>query len=294
MNAMTQPVQNAGWSAALELAFEARGGRTVLACNRHEGPLRVQRPFYPEAGGQCHVYILHPPGGIVAGDSLSIQARFAAGSHGLLTTPSAGRVYKSNHQRLPQSQTVQLDVDSGGFCEWLPQENILFNAAQAHNRTQVELAPGSRFIGWEITCLGRPASAHWFDEGALTQTFSLHQNGVPLLCERSHFTGGSALLQAAWGLQGYATVGTLVCVSRDTDLLQALKLACASACDGVNAGQSGPPALKVAVTRLPELLVVRGLAHNAAPLRNFFIDCWRLMRLHLLQSEPVAPRIWFT
>ncbi len=279
-----QPVVD-GWSAELDLAFARRGDCTVLVRNRHVGPLRVQRPFYPESGGQCHVYILHPPGGIVAGDSLSIQAQLDVGAHGLLTTPSAGRVYKSNRQRLPQSQRVQLQVADAAFCEWLPQENILFDAAEARNRTQIELSGSARFVGWEITCLGRPASQDWFASGSLQQTLALYREGVPLLLERTHFAGGSDLLEAPWGLQGYTAVGTLLITAGETALLQELKTLCGAAC-GAD--------LQVAATRLPELLVVRGLAHNAAPLRNFFIACWRLARRHLLQVDAVAPRIWFT
>ena len=56
-----------GWSAELELGFAVVAGRTALVHNRHVGPLTVQRPFYPE-GELAHVYLLHPPGGIVAGD----------------------------------------------------------------------------------------------------------------------------------------------------------------------------------------------------------------------------------
>ena len=89
MNACATPV-NAGWSANLGLEFQYKHNRTVLARNRHEGPLRVQRAFYPESLGQCHVYLLHPPGGIVAGDSLSIQAKVGSQAHGLLTA-DAGR-----------------------------------------------------------------------------------------------------------------------------------------------------------------------------------------------------------
>ncbi|HAG93950.1 MAG TPA: urease accessory protein, partial [Gammaproteobacteria bacterium] len=152
MNAIATPVQS-GWSASLALEFERRGPRTALVRNRHDGPLRVQRPFYPEANGQAHVYILHPPGGIVAGDSLAISSTVREHAHALVTTPSAGRVYCSNRQRQLQTQQVTMAVEPGAFGEWLPQENIVFNAAQAINHTHIQLQSGARFIGWEITCL---------------------------------------------------------------------------------------------------------------------------------------------
>lgn len=292
MNAAVSPLvspDSAGWKASLELGFAVRGDRTVLVHKQHCGPLRVQRPFYPESAGQAHVYILHPPGGVVAGDELRIRVDVAAGAHALITTPSAGRVYRSNAARLPQSQHNRITVEDGGWGEWLPQENIVFNDAQARNSTQVDIAGSGRFIGWEIVCLGRPASQQWFEQGELLQSFALYRDGAPLLLERSRFVGGSALLQAHWGMQGFTTAGTLVCTDDDTALLQQLKTLCA-----VLQSSHGSDVLRIAVTRLPGLLVVRGLANNAAPLRNGFIACWHAMRLHLRQQPAVAPRIWFT
>lgn len=291
MNASVQPViapPAVGWAASLQLGFGWRDGRTVLVRNQHQGPLRVQRPFYPETAGQAHVYILHPPGGIVAGDVLAIEAEFAAGSHGLITTPSAGRVYRTNQARLPHTQHTQLRIAAGGWGEWLPQENIVFTGALARNITQVDIEGDGRFIGWEIACLGRPASQAWFEQGELQQQFVLYHDGKPLLRERSVFVGGSALLQAPWGLQGMTSVGTLLCTANDPALLAELK----ADCDRL--AQTDPAALKLAATALPGLIVVRGLAANAAPLRNAFIACWQRMRLHLKQQTAVAPRIWFT
>lgn len=292
MNAIVKPVNTPpaeGWQASLQLRFAPRAGRTALVQNEHQGPLRVQRPFYPETAGQAHVYILHPPGGIVAGDVLSIRAEFANGAHGLITTPSAGRVYRTNHAQLPQTQHTRIRVEAGGWGEWLPQENIVFTGALARNVTAVDIEGDGRFIGWEIACLGRPASEQWFATGELQQSFILNRDGVPLLRERSVFSGGSALLQAAWGLQGMTAVGTLLCTATDDALLRALKDLCAG-----YSYRSPQTTLQLAATKLPGLIVVRGLASNAAPLRNAFIDCWRQMRLHMKQQAGIAPRIWFT
>src|SRR3990167_10982309 len=82
-----------GWRARLELGFARREERTVMVRNRSLGPLRVQRPFYP-APDECQVYVLHPPGGLVAGDRLEIHIHSDADARVLLTTPGAGRVYR--------------------------------------------------------------------------------------------------------------------------------------------------------------------------------------------------------
>lgn len=295
MNAIVTPVES-GWSASLELEFATRkvsnGTKTALTRNLHQGPLRVLRPFYPEASGQCHVYLMHPPGGIVAGDTLAIQAQVHGGAHALITTPSAGRVYRSNSQRLQQTQRVNLQVASDGFCEWLPQENIIFNDARAVSQTRVNLDPGSTFIGWEMTCLGRPASNEWFEEGSLHQQFELYCDGQPLLLERNRFDGGSNLLHAPWGLNGATTTGTLMCVVQalhgktlQAALIDSLRERCVAA-----SGQQ----LNAAVTVVSGILIVRATGGQAEPVRRLFIDLWRALRHHLLGQAAVAPRIWFT
>ena len=84
------------WSARMELDFAVRQGRTTLAKMQFHGPLRVQRPFYPEpapakaagraqASQPCHCCLLHPPGGLVSGDDLSLDVRLGQGAHALLT-----------------------------------------------------------------------------------------------------------------------------------------------------------------------------------------------------------------
>ena len=80
------------WPAELELTFARHGDRTVIERRRHRGPLLVQRPFHPESDGTCHAYVLHPPGGVVGGDTLSISVDVRSGASALLTTPAAAKL----------------------------------------------------------------------------------------------------------------------------------------------------------------------------------------------------------
>ena len=150
----THPATNsaAGWLASIRLGFSAPGEKTLLKERRHQGPLKVQRPFYPE-GPACHVYLLHPPGGVVGGDRLNIDVDVQSGAHALITTPGASKFYRSAGPLALQQQTLQVH---GGILEWLPQENILFPGANIKLESRIQLDASARFIGWEVHCLGRP------------------------------------------------------------------------------------------------------------------------------------------
>src|SRR6186997_1917605 len=92
--ALPSPIVSA-WTAELELSLARQGDRTVIERRRQRGPLLVQRPFHPEADGTCHVYVLHPPGGIVGGDELTLTVNARPEASALLTTPAATKLYRT-------------------------------------------------------------------------------------------------------------------------------------------------------------------------------------------------------
>lgn len=279
-----------GWKAALDLSFVRTPERTVLRDRRHTGPLRVQRPFYPEATGVCHVYLLHPPGGLVAGDQLRIEAHVAEGAHALITTPAANKVYRSRDAQLQATQIQRLCVSGGASLEWLPQETIAFRGARAELCTRVELSADARFIGWEILCLGRPAAAESFDQGALRPQLELMRDGRLVYIERGLYEAGSALMQAAWGLAGQPVVGTLLCAapnaSRAIEPVRALLASLESAAPSGRA--------QLAASAWDDCLVVRYLGPSAEQARIALAAAWAELRPAILGMPAVAPRIWRT
>lgn len=269
---------HSSWHARLELGFRNAGSRTVLAHRRHVGPLVVQRPFYPE-GGTCHVYLLHPPGGIVGGDSLELQVRAEAGSHALITTPAATKFYRAGphpHALLRQNLLV-----NDAILEWLPQETIVFDGAKVSAQTRVELAGQSSFIGWEISCLGRPAVQEKFTLGELRQDFLIYRDGKPLLLDRLRLNGDSPALAARWGLADAQAIGTLLMHPGGGADLAQLR---AVQADGV----------RFAVTLVGGVLHCRALAEQAESIRRLFNELWLQLRSNLLGREALAPRIWAT
>jgi urease accessory protein len=277
-----------GWDAGLEIALARRGGCTRLVHSRHWGPLRVQRPFYPAGidGGECHLYLLHPPGGMVTGDRLAIAITLADGARCLATTPAAGKIYRGNHSAVPQIQTVHCQVDGASCLEWLPQETILFDGARGELVTRLALDEGARCAAWDIVCLGRPASGEGFASGYLTQSLEISRAGRPLYRERNHFGGGGELLSAPWGLGGCTVAGTFVLsLGLDREALGALRGELSSL---VAAGDA------CAVSDLDGLVAIRYLGHSAERCRRLFTTAWRHLRPDLCGHPAIEPRIWRT
>jgi urease accessory protein len=269
-----------GWQARLALGFERRGPRTVLARRRHHGPLVVQRPFYPEAG-VCHVYLLHPPGGVVGGDELTVDVQCAAGAEALVTTPAATKFYRSGGPVAVQRQN--LAVAAGARLEWLPQETIVFAGGRVDTTTRVDLEPGAAFVGWEILCLGRPASGEAFDSGQAVQRLEVWRAGMPLLLDRTRVDSAGPMPSAPWGLAGCAVSATLVATPADGDLLAAVR-------DGVCVDGDE----RFGATLLDDLLVCRYLGHHGERARAVFEQIWTLLRPGLAGRPACAPRIWRT
>ncbi len=267
-----------GWYARLQLGFTAREHCTVLSHRQHVGPLLVQRPFYPE-GAPCHVYLIHPPGGVVAGDHIELNASLASGTHAVITTPAATKFYRAAHGRLAViEQHLQLNEAT---LEWLPQESIFFNGTAVRMHTRIDLDKSSRFIGWEMACYGRRASRETFDEGYLHQALEVWLAGKPLLLDHLRIQGGHEMQQAKWGLNGRSALGSLVAYP-------------ATAADVAAVRDLALDVQAFSCTLVDGALLCRCLCTDGAELKAMLQQVWACLRPRLLDRPAVPPRIWVT
>ena len=264
------------WKAELKLGFTPSVHKTVLSERWHKGPLTVQRPFYPE-GGLCHVYILHPPAGIVSGDQLSIDVSVAAGAKALITTPGAAKFYTSAGEQAHQKLT--LTIADEATLEWLPQETIVFEGARLISDVTIELAAKARFIGWEILVLGRPAADEGFKQGEALLSWQINRNGLPLFLEKMRIDAKA--FTARWGLDNCSCCGTLFASGASTENLEAVRVLIADT-------------PKQGVTLIDDLLICRASAEKTQPVRQFFENVRQLIRNDIVQQPPYTPRIWAT
>lgn len=279
------PQADERWAAKLQLRFAHRETRTVLVERRHSGPLTVQKALYPEGQQVCHAVIVHPPGGVAGGDDLAFEIELEANSHVVVTTPAAAKWYKAPER--PCRQQVTLRLAEGASLDWLPQENIFFNATRVESAFRLQIDPGATAIGSEIAVLGRKASGEQWMEGSLHCTTSIERtDGLPLWFERLAFGACDAVRKAPQGLFGYNVFGTLWAVGSGCTSERAEEL---SASLPFKAG------LRAGATCLPNgVLLIRALADAVEPLRQLIIYCWLHLRPQVHGLPPRPLRLWAT
>ena len=279
-----------GWPGSLRIDYRAdaaHGTPRTVAFDRHEGPLRILASLYPEAPVVCHNVLVHPPGGIVGGDTLAIGLNLAAHTHALLSTPGATRFYRSAGEAA--TQTLMARVADGARLEWLPLETIAQSGCLAENHLRFELAAGAEMIGWDVLALGLPASNEAFVRGRYTQTIELPGHWL----ERAAIDAtDKRLLDSPLGWAGrrvlctmwFAAGGPIVPARRDA-LLDAARALCGAHALNSSAGASAAHA---------NVVVLRVLAERVEPAMNLLAQVWAGWREAAWLLPACPPRVWRT
>jgi len=274
------------WHAQLNIDYRLERQRTV-ARHSHTGPLRVLQSLYPEGDAICHNVLVHPPGGLVGGDTLAMNISAHGGAHGLITTPGATRFYRSAGE--PALQRTHIHLRDQARLEWLPLEAIAHNQCQAENRLVIQPDPQAELIGWDITAFGLPSASLPFVQGRFLQ--HLEVPGVWL--ERGCLDGtDTRLMNGPLGLAGQRCMGSLFFVSgsvlarnrREAALEMARELMAAHDLHAM-AGATCPN---------PQVMVLRVLSPLVEPAMDLLRQVWLSWRAHFWQLSPVTPRIWST
>lgn len=289
------------WLAQLGLTFSHSAYGTQLARTKRVGPLSIQKAFYPEGRDCAHIYLLHPPAGIVSGDILQVDISLEPKAHTLITTPGANRFYRARDNAeigLPeQKQLTQVDLASQAKCENFPLETIVYQGAHGINHVLVNLKSDSVYLGWDISCLGLPSSNQPFSQGKFSQLNQVYCDDKLIYHDRIVIKPNIAnpnnqVQQHIAGLADKTVFATFLAYApseqvsqiQQTEVIEQLR---------ETIEQASMQEL-VSVTHINQLLIIRYLGLHAEQCKKIFILLWQQLRPLYVEKQGVVPRIWHT
>ncbi|MDM1277291.1 urease accessory protein UreD [Acinetobacter indicus] len=248
----------------------------------------MQKMLWPEKTGVCHAIIVHPPAGIAGGDHLTFQMWAEQAAHALVTTPGAGKWYKTNQKQA--FQHIDITVKDASIFEWLPQETMLFNGAHANSETRVVLDNAASFIGWDMLVLGRQARHETFTEGSYQNRFQLYRNNKLLVTDRLSFSGNDRWLSSCLGMNGHAVMASFWAVppekfrskfylDQQIDQIRELIMRMD---------------IKVTLTLLDDVVTARYLGDDVRQCHDAFAAIRAKLRRDWFDLDEEFPRIWRT
>ena len=289
------------WSASLDLRFGTRRGQTVLLQNTHRGPLRLIKALKADgetsaaAGGQTRLdaMIVHPPGGLAAGDSLRLRIDLEEGARVRSSTPGSQKWYRGR-----ASASTHIRVARGAQLEWLPQPSIVYDGAFVDQSLRVDLDTDCAMVGSECLVLGRRSMGERFANGWLRQSIRINRAGRPVWQEFTDAAADAPLWGASAGWAGRVVCASVWAIGGrgatwDEAALVDQWRAMVTTATGQGAGQDGR-LLGGATCMAPGIVLAKILGDEADTVSALAQQLWALARPPVLGEAAQAMRIWAT
>jgi urease accessory protein len=213
-----------GRTARLELVFERRGSRTVIAHAYAEPPFRVGRSF--DIDGAAYVILVCSGPGVFAGDALQLSIHVGSGARVVLTSQSALQVHPSAATS-PAVIGHHYLVDEEGelHAHWDPV--IPFAAARLDQRFDVEIGETSRLYWSDALMSGRVSRAETWRFDSLAHELRLRVGATMKYLERYTLTPRERAIPHPWIAGGthYASTALVHHERATTDTAESLQRA---------------------------------------------------------------------
>jgi urease accessory protein UreH len=184
-----------GREARLELSFERRNGRTVLAHSYAEPPLRVGRAF--ELGEAAYVILVCTGAGIFAGDTLRQSVRVGSGARVVLASQSALQAHPGAAASAAVIAHDYIVEDDGELrCQWDPL--IPFAGARIEQRFDLRIAGSSRLYWSDAVMAGRVSRGEAWRFQSLTHELRLRVGDSLAYLERYTLAPASRAVDRPW------------------------------------------------------------------------------------------------
>lgn len=170
----------------LDFHYDEHQRRTVLADLDRRVPLLAQKALYWEESqpDMACVITIAATGCVIQGDRMALDIRTGEGAHALVTTQSATKVHRMEHNHASQLQCFSLG--EGSWLEYLPDPLILHRHARYMQDTWVTVPASATFLYGDILVPGR----RWHHEEELFG-FDLYSAGFHVMREE----GGTPIFE---------------------------------------------------------------------------------------------------
>ena len=184
-----------GRTARMELVFDVRGGRTIVAHSYAEPPFRIGRSF--DADGAAYVILVCSGPGVFAGDALTLSVRVGAGARVMLTSQSALQVHPASSPS-PAIVRHEYTVEDEGelHAHWDPV--IPFAGARLDQRFDLQIAERSRLYWSDALMSGRVSRAEAWRFDSLAHELRLRIGGALKYLERYVLTPRERSMTDRW------------------------------------------------------------------------------------------------
>jgi urease accessory protein UreH len=268
-----------GRQARLELTFERRGGRTVIAHAYAEPPFRIGRSF--AIGDAAYVIVVCAGPGVFAGDALHQSVRVERGARAVLTSQSALQVHPAAPEAPPGRRLTEaagaivhheyhVAEDAELHCHWDPV--IPFADSALAQQFDIALHGGSRLYWSDALMSGRASRGEAWRFRELAHVLRLRVDGSLNYLERYRLTPVDRRVTRPWIADDANYVATtLVHHPRVT----------ADEVDALHRRLAARDDIHLALDLLePRLMIGRAMAQSGAP----FAVARAAMRAAVLES----------
>jgi urease accessory protein len=258
----------------VRLRFGVAGGVTQRLELHESGGYRARLPH--TFASHAEAVLINTGGGMASGDQLKVDISLDEGSHAVVATQAAEKIYRSQG---PDTRIeTHLALANGARLDWLPQETILFSGARLRRSLEVEMATDATLLACETVYFGRLAMGEILEAGAFRDSWRIRRGGKLVFAENVRLEGLINLTLAEKAVaDGARAIATVLLLQPEAN----------RRLEEVRHVLAGFPTT-CGVSALDNMLVVRFLSPDPAALRR----CLVILIAHL--TKRALPRVWTT
>jgi urease accessory protein len=161
--------------------------------------------------------LLNPTGGTFGGDRLRTEVILGAGTHVVLTTPSASKIYRAVDDAARCETKISLGEDA--ILEYLPDHLIPHPGASLRQILAVTMARSSRAIIYDAMAAGRVGRDERWKFREIASEISIRSGGALRVLTRSSLIPGSQPVQGLGLMEGFDYLGSIIAVGAQSQTI---------------------------------------------------------------------------